>query len=297
MNAMNGGKDCDRLPPWFRVRLSTSGRFMQVRYLIRKNGLNTVCQSAACPNRNECWNSGTAAFLILGDHCTRRCLFCNIPQGPPSAPDPREPERVAAAVSALGLSHAVATSVTRDDLPDGGAGTFADTIRAIRRRTPGCSVEVLVPDFQGSAVSLATVLAAGPSVLNHNIETVPSLYPSVRPQADYHRSLELLRRANMHGAAVKSGIMLGLGESPEEVRSVLQDLRSAGCSLLTIGQYLQPNKDALPVVSYVPPGSFETLRRAALRLGFRHVFAGPLVRSSYHAAETASRATESPSLA
>ena len=273
-----------RLPPWFKIRLSTNERYTEVRNRVREGALNTVCQSAACPNRNECWNAGTAAFLILGDVCTRRCGFCGVPTGAPRSVDREEAGRIADVVASLGLSYAVVTSVTRDDLPDGGACLFADTIRAIRRRIPNCRVEVLVPDFQGLPQPLDAVLDAFPDVLNHNIETVPSLYPRVRPQADYGRSLQLLRRAKDLDAITKSGIMLGLGEGGEEVRSVLRDLRRAGCDLLTLGQYLPPSREHLPVQRYYRPGEFESLRRLSLDLGFRDVVAGPLVRSSYRAA-------------
>jgi lipoyl synthase len=280
-----------RLPDWFKIRLSTNERYSRIRSLVRKQALHTVCESAACPNRNECWNAGTATFLILGDVCTRRCGFCNIPKGTPQPADLGEPERVAGAVAALDLSYAVVTSVTRDDLPDGGAGLFAETIKAIGQRTPSCQVEVLVPDFQGSAPSLDTVLAAGPRVLNHNIETVPSLYRRVRPQADYERSIRLLKYASARGIAAKSGLMLGLGEVREEVRSVLRDLRDAGCSLLTVGQYLRPHKRALPVSLFYHPRDFDSLREEALGMGFRSVSAGPLIRSSYNASSQVERAT------
>jgi lipoic acid synthetase len=272
-----------RLPDWFKVRLSTNEQYAAVRGRIRKGHLHTVCESAACPNRNECWNAGTATFLILGAVCTRGCGFCNIPRGQPRAADSSEPRRVADAVAALGLSYAVVTSVTRDDLPDGGAGLFAETIRAIRRRLSRCRVEVLIPDFQGSLLSLQTVFEAEPDVLNHNIETVPSLYARVRPQADYVRSMRLLAAAKERGFVTKSGLMLGLGEGMDEVRSVLRDLRSAGCDLLTIGQYLRPHHQALPVAAYYHPDEFTALRAEALAMGFRGVSAGPRVRSSYHA--------------
>jgi lipoyl synthase len=273
-----------RLPGWFKVRLSTNERYSAVRSLVRERNLRTVCESAACPNRNECWNAGTATFLILGDVCTRRCGFCNIPSGLPAEPDRDEPERVAGAVASLGLSYAVVTSVTRDDLPDGGAGLFADTIKAVRKCTPQCRVEVLIPDFQGSQQSLDTVLNASPDVLNHNIETVPSLYPRVRPHADYSRSLQLLRRAKDRGVVTKSGIMLGLGEGREEVRSALIDLHGTGCDMVTLGQYLQPSREHLSVQRYYRPEEFGSLRSIALDLGFRDVASGPLVRSSYRAA-------------
>lgn len=272
-----------RLPPWFRVRLTTNERFAAVRNLVRDKGLHTVCRSAACPNRNECWNAGTATFMILGNVCSRGCGFCNVPQGAPSGLDHSEPGRVADAVAALQLSYAVVTSVTRDDLPDGGAGIFAETIRSIRGKSPGCRVEVLIPDFQGSFESLRTVLDAFPDVLNHNLETVPSLYPRVRPQAGYERSRELLKQAKLCGAVTKSGLMLGLGESLSEVRVVMNDLRMTGCEILTLGQYLQPNKRALSVEKYYHPDEFAQLKNEALSLGFRQVASGPLVRSSYHA--------------
>lgn len=272
-----------RLPPWFRVGMSTNRRFFQVRNHIREGNLHTVCEGAACPNRNECWNSGTATFLILGDRCTRNCGFCNIQRGIPAPLDGSEPERIADMVALLGLDYAVVTSVTRDDLPDGGAGMFFDTVSAIRSRSPGCRVEVLIPDLQGSSVALGTVLASAPDIVNHNIETVPRLYPRVRPGADYGRSLQLLDRVKKRGFVTKSGIMLGLGEGMDEVRTVLQDLRLAGCEILTIGQYLQPSLNHLPVERYYRPEEFEQLRTEALDLGFHHVVSGPLVRSSYHA--------------
>lgn len=280
---MHQPKTSQRLPDWFKVRLSTNGQYAEVHGRVRKGNLHTVCESAACPNRNECWNAGTAAFLILGAVCTRGCGFCNISRGDPGAADSSEPGRVADAIAALGLSYAVVTSVTRDDLPDGGACLFAETISAIRRRSPQCRVEVLVPDFQGSSRSLATVLGAKPDVLNHNVETVPSLYPRVRPQADYDRSLRLLAAAKEQGCTTKSGLMLGLGEAMSEVRSVLRDLRSSGCDLLTVGQYLRPHDRALPVTAYYHPDEFAALRAEALAMGFRGVSAGPRVRSSYHA--------------
>lgn len=272
-----------RLPPWFKIRLSTGENAAKVQNLVSRNNLHTVCRSAACPNRLECWNAGTATFMILGDVCTRRCGFCNVGKGTPSGTDAGEPDRVAAAVKSLGLTYAVVTSVTRDDLPDGGASLFAQTIRAIRKEAPDCRVEVLIPDFQGSEASLMSVLGEGPHVLNHNLETVPSLYSRVRPRADYGRSIELLTRAAKHGAIVKSGIMLGLGESADELMLVLRELRAAGCSILTLGQYLRPRASNLPVEKYYHPDEFLQLREQALALGFRTVASGPLVRSSYHA--------------
>ena len=274
-----------RLPPWFRIRLAAGGRLMDVRNLVRNNDLHTVCQSASCPNRMECWNEGTATFLILGNVCTRGCRFCNVPKGAPEGLDLDEPNRVALAVAALHLNYAVITSVTRDDLADGGAAIFAETIKAVREQVPGCRVEVLIPDFQGSEAALGAVLRAAPDVLNHNLETVPSLYARVRPRADYPRSLQLLERARAYGAATKTGLMLGLGENLDEVRSVLHDIKRAGCSVLTLGQYLRPGKSHLPVEKYYHPAEFDALRKEALALGIRHVVAGPLVRSSYRAGE------------
>jgi lipoic acid synthetase len=272
-----------KLPAWFKIRISSNERMERVRNLVRENKLHTVCRSAACPNQTECWNAGTATFLILGNVCTRGCRFCNVPKGRPAGLDREEPGRVADAVAALNLNYAVITSVTRDDLPDGGAAIFAETIRSIRVRRPGCRVETLVPDFNGSPASLRTVLDAMPDVLNHNLETVPSQYPRVRPQADYERSLELLKRAYEQGAVTKTGLMLGLGETMEELGSVISDAAESGCSLLTLGQYLQPGKAHLPVEKYYHPDEFEALRQEALSRGFRQVVAGPLVRSSYHA--------------
>jgi lipoic acid synthetase len=272
-----------RLPPWFKVRLSTNDRLAHVRNLTRDNNLHTVCRSAACPNQTECWNAGTAAFMILGNICTRNCRFCGVPKGSPQGLDLDEPNRVAQAVASLRLNYVVITSVTRDDLEDGGARLFAETITAIRTKTAACRVEVLVPDFKGSENSLRTVLAASPAVLNHNIETVPALYRTVRPQADYQRSLALLASAHAHGSPTKSGLMLGLGESIQEIREVMRDLRNIHCSFLTLGQYLQPSKNHLPVEKYYHPDEFVKLADEARELGFQYVAAAPLVRSSYHA--------------
>jgi lipoic acid synthetase len=272
-----------RLPPWFRIRLTTNDRLVKVRNLIRDNNLQTVCSSAACPNKTECWSAGTATFMILGNICTRSCRFCSVPKGSPRELDLDEPDRVAHAVASLHLRYVVITSVTRDDLADGGSLLFAATIKAVRMRSPGCRVEVLIPDFRGSRLSLESVLDAVPEVLAHNIETVPALYPRVRPQADYQRSLAILSSAHADGAVIKTGLMLGLGESIDEIRAVLQDVRNAGCSILTLGQYLQPGKDHLPVEKYYHPDEFAVLREEAIGLGFQHVMSGPLVRSSYHA--------------
>lgn len=277
-----GKRGADRLPPWFKIRLSTNERASHVRRLIRENNLHTVCKSAACPNQTECWNAGTATFMILGNVCTRGCRFCNVPKGTPSGLDADEPRRVAHAVAELDLSYAVVTSVTRDDLADGGAGIFAETIREIRKLSPECKVEVLIPDFQGSESALRSVLEASPDVLNHNIETVPSLYSRVRPQADYRRSLTILGSAARNGFMTKSGIMLGLGETVQEIMDVLHALRAAYCQILTLGQYLRPGLPNLPVNRFYTPAEFRTIANAALAMGFKHVEAGPLVRSSYH---------------
>ena len=272
-----------RLPPWFKISLTTSERFRNIKELVRSNKLHTVCQSAACPNQNECWNAGTATFMILGNICTRGCRFCNVPKGIPSGLDRDEPERVARAVAELNLNYAVITSVTRDDQPDGGAEFFAATIRAIRKTSPDCRVEVLIPDFLGSAESLKTVLNASPDVLSHNLETTPSLYSRVRPQALYKRSLDLLSQARRFGVTTKTGLMLGLGEGTVEVNSVMHDLRGVDCRILTLGQYLQPGRNHLPVEKYYSQDEFTSFREEAMSLGFKHVVSGPLVRSSYHA--------------
>lgn len=274
-------------PPWLRVRLPAGGAYREVNSLLDNLGLHTVCEEAQCPNKGECFHSGTATFLILGDVCTRRCRFCAVAKGTPQPLDWGEPERVARAVEALGLKYAVITSVTRDDVSDGGAAVFAETIRAIRRRVPSCKVEVLVPDFQGSDAALQAVIDAGPDVLNHNLETVPRLYAVARPGADYDRSLRLLRRARemAPGLLTKTGLMLGLGETLDEVRAVMADLVRIGCDLLTLGQYLQPSRAHLPVERWVPPEEFAALARQGMDMGLKHVEAGPLVRSSYHAHE------------
>jgi lipoic acid synthetase len=253
--------------------------------LLGEGGLHTVCQEARCPNSGECFSRGTAAFLILGDVCTRRCRFCAVSQGTPEPPDPDESRRLAEAAARLGLDYVVVTSVTRDDLPDGGAGAFAAAIVALRGRLPAARIEVLIPDFLGDEAALGKVIAARPDVINHNLETVSRLYGTVRPQADYRRSLELLGRIRLAapGIAVKSGLMLGLGEEAAEVDEALGDLFAAGCRIVTLGQYIQPRKEALPVVRYLPPGEFDVWRAKALAMGFAGVASGPFVRSSYHA--------------
>lgn len=275
------------LPPWFKVRLERGSHYLELKKIVKGLNLHTVCEEARCPNLWDCWNRRTATFMILGDICTRSCGFCAVKTGRPTELDLGEPERVAQAVRTLGLKHAVITSVNRDELLDGGAGIFARTIEKIREQLPDCRVEVLIPDFKGSYEALLTVLSAGPDILNHNTETVPRLYSVVRPQAKYQRSLELLQRAKAFGAVTKTGLMLGLGESMEEVRAVMQDLVEIQCDILTLGQYLQPIKDHLPVARYYHPDEFAQLKEEGLALGFRHVEAGPLVRSSYHADEQA----------
>lgn len=275
-----------RLPPWIRVRLSTGGQYGAVIDALR-GGLNTVCRSAHCPNAHECFTRGTATFMILGAVCTRDCAFCAVSHGRPAPPDPDEPARVAEAAVRLALRHVVVTSVTRDDLPDGGAAAFAATIREVRARLPAATIEVLIPDFGGGAEPLVAVLEARPHVLNHNLETVRRLQGLIRPQASYERSLGVLARAARWQPKpwVKSGIMVGLGERDEEVEESLADLRAAGCELLTIGQYLAPSKAHAPVLRFVPPAQFDVYRDRAMALGFKGVASGPLVRSSYHAAE------------
>jgi lipoic acid synthetase len=283
-----------RKPSWLKVRAPGSPNYMRLQALLREQNLHTVCEEARCPNIGECWDDRTATFMILGDVCTRRCGFCAVSHGRPTWEDWGEPDRVAGTVALMGLAHVVVTSVNRDDLADGGAEIFARTIRAIRREAPGCRVEVLIPDFQGSAAALETVLAARPDVLNHNVETVPRLYREVRPGARYARSLELFERARPHptGPVTKSGMMLGLGETTGEVAATMGDLRTAGVQLLTLGQYLRPSPAHLPVVRYVPPAEFRELAAIGEGLGFRHVEAGPLVRSSYHAKQQVEVAAE-----
>jgi lipoyl synthase len=278
------GASATQKPDWLKVRLPSEGEFFRVSDLVRSKGLHTICRSARCPNIGHCWERKTATFLILGDTCTRDCAFCAVAKGRPSPPDEGEPERVAEGVAGLGLRYAVITSVTRDDLPDGGAGHFARTIRAIRRSRPETRVEALIPDFGGDEAALETVLAAGPDILNHNLETVEDLYPKIRRPAEaYRRSLGVLAAAKRKGARTKSGLMIGLGEGPETITRTLADLRRAGCDLLTVGQYLRPTTAHPAVERYYTPGEFTALREEALRLGFEEVVSGPLVRSSYEA--------------
>ncbi|MBI9085849.1 MAG: lipoyl synthase [Desulfobacterales bacterium] len=272
-------------PPWLRRRLPTGPVYEKVRAMIASGHLHTVCQEAHCPNQWECFSHHTATFLLLGDRCTRNCRFCAVAHGPQGDPDPNEPDRVAKAAAAMNLRYVVVTSVTRDDLPDGGASIFADTIRAIRKRIEGAKVEVLIPDFQGNAEALKTVLEAEPDVLNHNLETVSRLYPTVRPEANYEQSLALIKRVSDWAPQIpaKSGLMLGLGETAAEIQLALADLQREGCRLLTLGQYLQPTKANLPVYRFVPPEEFDQWKEIALDLGFHRVASGPFVRSSYHA--------------
>ena len=278
-----------RKPSWLRVRAPGSPEYVRLKQLMRQLDLHTVCEEATCPNIGECWHHGTATFMILGDTCTRSCGYCNVTHGRPQQVDRHEPIRLAAAVEQLGLRHVVVTSVDRDDLADGGASVFAETVVEVHRRAPGCRVEVLVPDFSGREADLRTVLDAHPHVLNHNIETVGRLYRTARPAGRYRRALELLDRARHYApdTPTKSGIMVGLGEKWNEILNTLGDLRRVGCNLLTIGQYLRPSVAHLPVARYYEPHEFAALRRAALELGFGHVESGPLVRSSYHAHEQA----------
>jgi lipoic acid synthetase len=271
-------------PSWLKVKFPSEPNFFRVSSVLKKAKLHTICQSAKCPNISECWSKKTATFLILGDVCTRECAFCGVKKGPPSGPHPDEPDQVAEAAELLGLRYAVVTSVTRDDLPDGGASVFAGTIQALKDKNPGVKVEVLIPDFQGITSSLETVIRAHPDILNHNIESTESCYPQIRrPVENYSRSLRILRKAKELGAVTKSGLMVGLGENREEIFGFFSDLKKADCDLLTIGQYLQPSRSHAPVRKYYSPDEFEDLKRMALELGFKDVESGPLVRSSYMA--------------
>jgi len=274
-------------PPWLKKRLPPFEDLEKVKSILDSAELHTVCEEARCPNLGECFSKGTATLLILGKICTRNCGFCAVEHGVSAPPDEQEPGKVAQAVKKMGLHYVVITSVTRDDLPDGGASHFAKVIQAIRAVDRGIKIEVLIPDFKGDLPSLNAVLKEGPDVLNHNIETISRLYQEVRPQADYRRSLRLLKRAKERdpGTVTKSGFMLGLGETEREVFSLLQDLREAGCDFLTIGQYLQPRPDRLPVARYIPPEEFEAFRKIGEEMGFESVASGPFVRSSFHAAQ------------
>jgi lipoic acid synthetase len=276
-----------RKPEWLKVKAPGSPSYVRLKGLMSNLRLHTVCEEAHCPNIGECWHHGTATFMILGEVCTRACRYCAVAHGRPDPLDLAEPARVADAVAAMELRYVVVTSVDRDDLPDGGAGVFADTIRQIRTRVPGCRVEVLIPDFKGSAPALQTVLDAQPDILNHNTETVPRLYRIARPGGRYQRTLDLLDRSRRYAPSIptKSGLMVGLGEEWPEIVEVLTDLRTVGCQILTIGQYLSPSAAHLPVARYYHPDEFAMLKTTALSLGFGHVESGPLVRSSYHAHE------------
>jgi lipoic acid synthetase len=276
-------------PDWLKVRAPGSPGYQRLKGLMRELNLHTVCEEARCPNIGECWNHGTATFMILGDVCTRSCSYCAVAHGRPHAVDTTEPERVAHAIETLALNYVVITSVDRDDLKDGGASIFADTIRQTRARHPECRIEVLIPDFQGKEAPLRAVLDAGPDVLNHNTETVPRLYKMARSGGRYSRTLELLDRSRRYAPAIptKSGLMVGLGESEDELIATFRDLREVGCGILTIGQYLRPTEAHTPMARYYHPDEFRALKAAALDLGFVHVESGPLVRSSYHAHETA----------
>ena len=273
-------------PDWIRVRMGNSARFHEIKRILREHALHTVCEEASCPNIGECFGKGTATFMILGDLCTRRCPFCDVAHGKPLAADPAEPLNLARTIAALELRYVVITSVDRDDLRDGGARHFADCIRAVRERSPQTKIEVLVPDFRGRLeIALDVLSQSPPDVMNHNLETVPRLYRQARPGADYAHSLRLLERFKLRFPDIptKSGLMVGLGETDEEIISVMQDLRAHAVNMLTVGQYLQPSAHHLPVLRYVEPAVFETFARAATEMGFTHAACGPLVRSSYHA--------------
>jgi lipoic acid synthetase len=272
-----------RKPPWLKMKVPSGEGYARLMKLVGDQRLHTVCQSAKCPNMGECWSAGTATLIILGDVCTRSCGFCHIATGRPPTLDLDEPMRVGKAVAAMGLGHTVITSVNRDELPDGGAGVWAETIRQVRLQSPGTSIEVLIPDFCGNWEALQLVLDEKPDILNHNIESVPRLYKQVRPQAKYRRSLELLTIAKRQGLISKTGMMLGLGETAEEIDAVLDDLVAINCDILTLGQYLQPTKEHLPVMRWVHPDEFAEWKAKGESRGLRHVESGPLVRSSYHA--------------
>ena len=277
-----------RRPEWLKVKIPTGENYLNLKKLVAEKKLNTVCEDARCPNMAECWSRKTATFMILGEVCTRSCGFCSVKLGKPDAIDYDEPRRVAESVKELGLKFAVITSVNRDDQKHGGADVFALVIKEINRQVPECKVEVLIPDFRGDKESLDIVLDAKPDILNHNIETVPRMYHYVRPQANYERTLELLTRAKERGFTTKSGFMVGLGETNEEILDLMRDLKRVNCDIITIGQYLRPTKNHLPVQRYVHPDEFRKFKNIGIEMGFRHVESGPLVRSSYHADEQAS---------
>ncbi|HLV31249.1 MAG TPA: lipoyl synthase [Chitinispirillaceae bacterium] len=274
-----------RLPPWLKRQIAHSGKQSVVKKFVHNPGLHTVCQEAKCPNRGECYSKGIATFLILGNICTRNCSFCNISHGSPKPLDKTEPVKLLNAAQNMNLRHIVITSVTRDDLQDGGAGVFAEIVNLLRKQMPSVSVELLVPDFLGDSSAIDTVLSNRPDVFNHNIETVPELYSKIRPQADYKRSLFVLNRAASKGLVVKSGFMVGFGENESQITDVMKDLHQNGCTILTIGQYLQPSSGHTPVVKFIEPEKFEYFKQLAKNIGFKSVFSGPYVRSSYRAAE------------
>ena len=283
-----------RLPEWFKVRMPGGPNYLRLQDMLRSERLHTVCEEAHCPNIGECWERGTATFMILGDICTRACAYCAVTTGTPVGLDLEEPIRLAETVERMGLRYAVITSVNRDDLPDGGAFIFAQCVRQVRKRLPECKVELLIPDFEGNWDALATVMDSKPDTLNHNIETARRVFSRVRPRGDYDQSLELLRRTReLDGNAVtKSGIMVGLGETWDEIIETMRDLRSVDCNLLTIGQYLRPSDKHTPLIKWYTPSEFDELRVAGEELGFDHVASGPLVRSSYHADEQHASATQ-----
>ena len=282
-----------RLPDWLRKNVMPGHEAQRTDGLLKEFGLHTICESGRCPNRDECYSQKTATFMILGDVCTRTCRFCSVSMGRPGIPELDEPRRVAEAARSLGLQHVVVTSVNRDELPDGGAAIVAETIRRTRRLSPGCTIEVLIPDFEGNEAALATVCAEKPEILNHNIETVRRLFPSIRPQGKYQRSIELLGKAKQLGMTTKSGLIVGMGETLDEARGVMRDLREVSCDIVTIGQYLQPTRDHLPVARYYDPGEFAQLKEEGMTMGFAHVESGPLVRSSYHAEQQTIHTTPS----
>jgi len=276
-----------RLPSWLKIRLGGGEKYTQIKGLLARQDLHTVCQSARCPNLGECWGRGTATFMIMGNVCTRNCGFCAVSHGRPLPLDPDEPRRLAEAAREMDLKWVVVTSVTRDDLPDGGASHFASVVRELREVLPETGIEILVPDFRGKENAVDIIMEIPPDILNHNVETVPSLYSKVRPGADFKRSLALIKTFAERGLVTKSGLFVGLGESFAELRAVIYQLHDAGCRSLTIGQYLQPTKDSLPVVRFLEPDEFKELEDFAYVVGFDHVAAGPLVRSSYHAEQAA----------
>lgn len=272
-----------RLPKWLKMQRASGENYTRVKHLVEGNNLHTICTSGNCPNIGECWNRGTATFMILGDICTRACKFCNTKTGKPLPPDPHEGERLAGSVKLLGLKHCVITSVDRDDLPDGGSSFWAEVIRTVKRVNPGVTIEALIPDFDGKSEDIQKVIDASPEIISHNIETVRRLTPVIRTRAKYERSLDVIRYISGKGKVAKSGFMVGLGETEEEILETISDLYSAGCSVLTIGQYLRPSQDHLEVVEYYPPDKFEYFRKVALDKGFRFVESFPLVRSSFNA--------------